>query len=449
MKIAVLNAEPYPVPPALGGPIARTIYETALAFPPDRMCVVSAWSDRLDDWPYDPARFRHVKHTPSDDAAPWDAETGLDATAAAYLKAAADALASFGPDLIQVHNAPEYLPWLRQRFPHTKLVLFAHNPLARDEAGLDAIGGRADGLVFVSDALRRRFASDHPDAVVRTAVVHNAVDTDLFSPDRRHEPATARVADVYGSPTGPTLLFAGRPLEQKGIGHLIDAMPRVRRAMPGVRLVVAGSAGYGADFEPADAWFAALRRRAKRLGDAVRFVGYVDHERMPAFYAAADLTVVPSLWEEPFGKVVAESMATATPVLASDRGGIPEIVTDGLDGVLIGGPDDPRRLADAVIDLLSDTTRLEAMAEAGRRTAATRFSIPARVAALRSFYAEAADWPAPVPTQPLARPLGLAGRLLASLPTAASVPAVNHAGPTTRNRWQVRPHRDPGPAGAA
>jgi hypothetical protein len=96
MKIAVLNAESFPVPPALGGPIAQTIYETALAYSKDRMVVVSPWSDSLDGWTYCKTQFRHV--VPDGAAtADWDGETGLDALAASYLKSACDIIQNADP----------------------------------------------------------------------------------------------------------------------------------------------------------------------------------------------------------------------------------------------------------------------------------------------------------------------------------------------------------------
>jgi glycosyltransferase involved in cell wall biosynthesis len=98
---------------------------------------------------------------------------------------------------------------------------------------------------------------------------------------------------------------------------------------------------------------------------------------MPTAWRRATLAVVPSLWPEPFGMVAMEALAAGTPVVASRVGGLPEIVRDGVDGVLVG-PGDPAALAATVRELLEDDARREAMA-ASARSGASRFA-PAVVA---------------------------------------------------------------------
>ena len=98
----------------------------------------------------------------------------------------------------------------------------------------------------------------------------------------------------------------------------------------------------------------ALEKEAKRIGvdDRLRFEGFVAHERLPALLAHADLLVLPSLYEE-LGTVPLEAMQAGLPIVASETGGVPEVIEDGVNGMLVP-PGDPEALARAIDRLLAD-----------------------------------------------------------------------------------------------
>jgi glycosyltransferase involved in cell wall biosynthesis len=104
----------------------------------------------------------------------------------------------------------------------------------------------------------------------------------------------------------------------------------------------------------------------------VKFLGFVEHHEMPRHYQQADLFVLPSR-RESFGLVLAEAMACGLPVVATTAGAIPEVVEDGLTGVLVP-PDDPEALANAVRSLLSNRPRMQAMGTAGAQRVRQRFT---------------------------------------------------------------------------
>lgn len=113
---------------------------------------------------------------------------------------------------------------------------------------------------------------------------------------------------------------------------------------------------------------------ARSLGieDEVHFLGHVDHSRMPAHYAAADLFVLPSSMES-FGLVVAEAMACGLPVVSTRVGGIPEVVEEGVTGLLVP-PDNPQALAEAITCLLNDPEKMWEMGRRGRERVAELFT---------------------------------------------------------------------------
>jgi glycosyltransferase involved in cell wall biosynthesis len=147
-------------------------------------------------------------------------------------------------------------------------------------------------------------------------------------------------------------------------------------------LAVVGDVAVG----PASAG-AAVREEAERLlGDRVRFVGRRDD--IPEVQRALDVLVNASV-AEPFGRSVLEALASGTPVVATDSGGIPEFVEDGETGVLVP-PGDDAALAAALDRVLGDAGLRERLAEGGRAAAETRFALPTRYELVADVFRRAA-----------------------------------------------------------
>ncbi|MGZ4604431.1 MAG: glycosyltransferase family 4 protein [Kineosporiaceae bacterium] len=174
---------------------------------------------------------------------------------------------------------------------------------------------------------------------------------------------TAAARDRYAG-EGPLLVFAGRLEWEKGVHTLIDAMPRLRRRHPGLRLVLAGQGTHAE----------ALRDRARqrRLGRSVAFTGFLAEDRLAALVSAADCTVVPSIYE-PFGMVALEAAALGTPLVVADTGGLRELAEHGVSGQRFA-PGDPAALADAVSALLSDEVLARRAVRAARQVLSRDYS---------------------------------------------------------------------------
>ncbi len=158
----------------------------------------------------------------------------------------------------------------------------------------------------------------------RVQVIYNALDFPAYSgsgPSR----AEARAA-VGWSPDAHYLITAARLTAWKGVDYLIDALAQ----LPGIRLAVAGDGPQ----------LAALRARADQrcVADRVEFLGKVSHERLALYMRAADYLVLYSGYEG-LSHTILESLLAGTPVIASARGGNPEIVRDGVNGLLVKHPD--------------------------------------------------------------------------------------------------------------
>ncbi len=394
MNLAMVNGELLPVPPVLGGAIEHTLFETVRSLGRSGMSVISAWARELDGIDLDPAStFYHVDLQEQEQRVlralsgnlPAGLEDGVAARAFYYLNGVSDLLSQLDPDVIQVHNRPDFMPFLLRQFPQKRHILYMHNDPGYWEEKLRVSVAGIHKLVFVSRFLAQDFIRKFPNQASKAVVVYNSVDTNRWHPRLKTDSRTNAVRQQYNLPEGRTVLFVGRTVAPKGIQCLLPAMDLVRRSMPGVKLVIAGSPMFGAVHS--NSFLEELKKIAGLMGDTVVFTGYVERDQTPYLYAAADVVVTPSVWHEPFGKVVVEAMASGVPVVGSGFGAIPEILQDGVTGLLVRNPADVQGLAGKILDLLSDLARRKTMGMEARRRAVARFSMPVRMARLQEFYA--------------------------------------------------------------
>lgn len=169
--------------------------------------------------------------------------------------------------------------------------------------------------------------------------------------------------------SGRVVLCVARMYPRKRVADLLEAALLLRRGIPEVRVRIVGKG---------PEWESVVRaHRALGLGETVALLGDVSREQLADEYVNADLFCLPSV-QEGFGIVFLEAMAAGLPVVACRAAAIPEVVEDGVTGVLVP-PRDPGALAEAMRDLLASPERRRTMGEAGRHAVA-RFT-PERVAA--------------------------------------------------------------------
>ena len=262
---------------------------------------------------------------------------------------------------------------------------------ARERLAVE-VATRSDGAIFVSDASRVSYADRYRpgrDIPSSWLVVHNGIDVDHFSPGtgatRPSLPSdlsdlavtrTPTEADTAGSVRLVTIVAALRGF--KGILHAIRAWPIVLDRHPGARLLLVGTG----DQE------ASLRAEVARLrlGQTVIFAGM--RTDIPEVMRASEVVVLPSIYGENLPTVLMEAGACGRPVVASDVGGIGDIVVDGVTG-LLAAPGDSAGVARAVNELLDDPARADALGRAARERIVARFSAHVWAANLRAVYQRA------------------------------------------------------------
>jgi glycogen synthase len=233
---------------------------------------------------------------------------------------------------------------------------------------------RADALVTCSAAMRVEVAEAFGVGPGAIAVIHNGIAPRRWRvPRARVEAARVR----WSRPGDPLLLYFGRLELEKGVHDLVAALPRVRRAHPGTRLLVAGTGSQRPSLEE--------RARSCRVRRSVAFLGYVPDADLAALLAAADAVVLPSRYE-PFGIVALEAAAAGAPLVASTAGGLAEVVVDGETGLSFA-PGDLAGLGAAVGRVLTNPAAAARRARAARARLRTDFDWPAIAARTADVYA--------------------------------------------------------------
>jgi starch synthase len=293
-----------------------------------------------------------------------------------------------GVDLVHSHtwyaNTAGLLAGLVHGIPH---VITAHSLEPRRPWKADQLGGgyrlsswaertaylAADAVIAVSHGMRDDVLDAYPELdPAKVHVVGNGVDAEAYRPV--HDPEVVRSLGV--DPDRPYALFVGRITRQKGVMHLLAAAEQLP---PEAGLVLcAGAADTPAERQQVADAVAELQTRRSGV---VWIEEMLPREKLVPLITGATVFVVPSVYE-PLGIVNLEAAACGTAVVASDVGGIPEVVDDGRTGLLAHyDPDDvasfERDLAAKISELLADPDRAAAMGAAGRKRVLAEFGWPA------------------------------------------------------------------------
>ena len=232
-----------------------------------------------------------------------------------------------------------------------RTVLSFYNKYLLDKVLLGADIIIAPSEYYIKES---RFLGKYKDKIV---VIPNGVNIEEFDLSYSKEECRERLGL---SVNGTIILFVGSLAPYKGPDILIRAMTRVIKEVPDIKLVFVGSGKIRNELEGL----------ADKLGieNYVKFTGFIgDIFKKALYYRAADVFVLPS-YSESFGIVNLEAMACGVPIVASKIGGIPDVVKDGENGLLVP-PKDERALADAIIYLLENDDIREKMGKNGRKKA--------------------------------------------------------------------------------
>ncbi|WP_238402826.1 glycosyltransferase family 4 protein [Paenibacillus mesophilus] len=275
-----------------------------------------------------------------------------------------------GPDIIQVENRPRYARFVKKRHPDKRVVLSLHSTSFISKPHISAPVLRdclhsADAIVVNSHYLKERVVSEDESLAPKVVVNHLGVDTDRFV-SRWSETEQAKRAEQLGKlglSGKKIIVYAGRFIPIKGVHHLVAVMPVIAAMEPDAVLLLIGGAYYGSNRQTT--YVRRLRRMAQVVKEHVRFVPFVSHNDIPAWFRLADAVVVPSNEQEAFGLVNVEAMASGVPVIAAASGGMKEIIEHGRSGLLAAPDKLAEELVQHVCSVLADPEYARSLGENG------------------------------------------------------------------------------------
>jgi spore coat protein SA len=365
--VALIGAELFPIPPIRGGAAELFIEQVAARLPGWRPVVISRADPELLEHehrgqveycrvPLSGWRFRLYKRYPK--------------VFPIYDRQVLKIVQSVEPDLIHVHNRPLLALYLQKHLGgRIPVILHLHNlydSLGRRERPPVGIPIPVAGCVacsqFVLDRERTRLglgAKSH-------WVVYNGVDPEIFA-CRWQQPEKAKlIRQKYRIGDEPTVLFVGKVRESKGVGVLLHAMDRVWQRLPQAVLMLAGGTEYGQGrTDRLTPFFRRLQEQLQRAAGRVILTGFIPPFQIAEMYQAGDIFVGPSQIEEGLGIVFLEASASGLPIIATRKGGIPEIVRPELNGILLERHDDAQELGDIILELLLNKSRQESLGRQG------------------------------------------------------------------------------------
>ena len=264
-------------------------------------------------------------------------------------------------DIIILENRPYYALKLYGK-TKAKIIYHLHNDLLTTETPMyHLLYDIAYKIITVSKYITNRVKTINPNDT-KCTTVYNGIDLQVFAPN----------SEIYINrrqlglcENDFVIIFSGRINKDKGISELIDAL-LLLSDYPKIKLLIIGSSFF-ADATKDDDFLIMLKNKTKSIKDRIFFTGFIPYKEVPSHICLADIAVLPSIWEEPFGLTIVEAMATGLPVITTNSGGIPEICDKV--AIKVNRIDIVNNLAAAIIYLYEHPEKRKQMAIASHERA--------------------------------------------------------------------------------
>ncbi len=254
-------------------------------------------------------------------------------------------------NIIHIHNRPTYIPLIKRLNKNAKIILHMHNDhiLSLNSKQLKQLNNNVDMIISVSSYIQNGIIKimkrNNIDIASKCKILYNGADHEKFTP-------------INNINNNNHILFVGRLIPEKGIKQLMEACIIASEKITDLKLKIVGSAGYGKLNDTP--FISSLKTLATRKQNIFEFMGYIPHDKIPELFNQSSLYVIPSVWNEPFGIVVLEGMATKTPMIVSNKGGIPEIAKDT---IIMADCNNVEELSNKIIYALSHKKEMKNLAE--------------------------------------------------------------------------------------
>lgn len=247
-----------------------------------------------------------------------------------------------------------------EEFGKEKIYLHIHHHL-RCEPDIDKIYG---SVIGISEFVTKEWMRTTEDKEVRPYTVYNCVNEEKFTKRITEEEREKIRAEFGFSKEDTVVMYCGRILEVKGVRELVRAVINI--GDPHIKLLMIGSAISGGNADTP--YVAEVKTLVEQAKGRVKFTGYIDNQELYRYYQAADMQVIPSLWEEAAGLIAIEGMLSRLPLIVTKSGGMIEYATEDTavwverDGIV-------KNLEREIIALAKDKKRCEQMKQASKKRA--------------------------------------------------------------------------------
>ena len=258
-------------------------------------------------------------------------------------------------DYIILENCPGYAYKLSKR-GYKNIILHLHNDLLHINSRYhDVISNSLTKVITVSDYLKIRVSTVYPSNEIHT--VYNGIDLKNFLPKGT---SLVNRKTLGFSEEDYVIAYSGRINKEKGISELIDALLQLRE-IPQIKLMALGSSFFN-DAKNDNTFIHSLKEKTKDIEDRIVFTGFIPYKKVPEYLHLANIAVLPSMWEEPFGLTIVEAMAAGLPLITTRSGGIPEIC-EGV-ATIVDRNNIVNNLATAILELYEQPDKRKQMAVA-------------------------------------------------------------------------------------
>lgn len=231
-------------------------------------------------------------------------------------------------DILHIHNRPKYVKVIRFLGYKGKIILHMHNDIDNyaSKKLLSNLGKSVDLFLFCSLYLKNKAQNSlTPNSKCRA--IYNGVELekkDLGKSKNKNN-------------DGLTLLHAGRLIPEKGALEAIAIVENLNKRGVICKLLLVGAPDFGVNTNTS--YSSLVKERIEKVNSSfdsnvIKSYGHLPHQDLLLLMSSSSLFIYPCLWDEPFGMVVIEAMSRATPVVSLRKGGIPEIITNGVDGYI-------------------------------------------------------------------------------------------------------------------
>lgn len=258
-------------------------------------------------------------------------------------------------DLIILENCPGYAYKLSQR-GYNNIILHLHNDLLNTKSRFhDVIFNSLKKILTVSDFIKERVSIIQSNNKIQT--IYNGIDIKKFS---RIEMSQVSRNTIGFNENDFVIAYNGRINPEKGISELIDAILLLKEKS-NLKLMIIGSSFFD-NASNEDPFVLSLKEKTKTIKGNTIFTGFIPYDIVPQYLHLANIAVLPSMWDEPFGLTIVEALAAGLPLITTRSGGIPEICEEV--ATIVDRNNIVNNLASAILDLYEHPEKCKQMSTA-------------------------------------------------------------------------------------